>query len=87
MELNFEDVEDLLFEPKNSRSKYRDIILNVLEYFDTTGKNAVKLNTDFGADADNLAKGCRNWCKSDENVIIIKKDKTVYFLRKDDNGI
>ena len=81
MVINFEDAVDLVFEPKNSRSKFRDVILNVLDIFDTTDKRAVKIELDFGADADNIAKGCREWIKKGENIQIIKKDRTVYFVR------
>jgi len=65
-----------------SRSKYRTIILQVLEYFEQNPDiDIAKLSCEFGADADKIAKKIRDWLRDDEDITIKKMGKTVYFMR------
>jgi len=65
-----------------SRSKYRAIILQVLDYFEQNPNiDIAKLSCEFGADADKIAKKIRDWLKDDEDITIKKMGKIVYFMR------
>lgn len=80
--LRFETDDNFTYKPKLSRSRYRDLVLNVLEHFvSNPDKRVVKLTFEFGADATNAAKQCNRWLKDEEGLIITMKGKSVYFLR------
>lgn len=76
---------DLNIEDKTIRSKYRVIINSMFEYFENNPTIRItKIECEYGADADNLAKKIKLWLKKDEELYVVKKDNIVYFLRDDD---
>lgn len=81
-EIQLEEATEVSIITTSSRSKYRAIILQVLDYFEQNpGIDIAKLSCEFGADADKVAKKVRDWLKSDEDITIKKMGKIVYFMR------
>ena len=75
-----EAIEPSIF--TKSRSKYRAIIEQVLDYFENNPDiHIAKLTYELGADADKVSKKIRDWLKADEGIIVKKKGNIVYFMR------
>lgn len=81
-DFQLEEATEVSIITTKSRSKYRTIIEQVLEYFEQNPSiNIAKLSCEFGADADKISKKVRDWLKDDEDITIKKKGKIVYFMR------
>ena len=77
------EAEEISISPRKGRSKYRIIIEDILKYFEENSNvNVAKITYPLGADADKMSKKIRDWLKIDEEIVVIKKGRTVYFLRE-----
>lgn len=85
--MQLQQAEEFVYRPKSSRSRYRDIVLGVLESFDENPEiNVYKMTHSFRADADNMRKGINAW-KTDEDSLkfnCVVRNKIVYFVRRID---
>lgn len=79
------ELPDLNTKGKNARSKYRVIIMSIFQFFeDNPNERIARIECEYGADADNLAKKVKLWLKKTEELYVVKKDNIVYFLRDND---